>query len=177
MLSLSDPEVKLLVSILAIAFVYFKATKISKYSLSGDLLLVTPKIQSLLFWVFIYLIYMLGSDFLFNWRGVWNFQPWKDQCLFISLERVLAVCIFGPIAEELIFRGILLTKLNRLKINKWVCLFIVTALWTVIHVNYSFWILILIFFNGLLLGLSRYYSGSLIIPIILHIIWNLYSVW
>lgn len=177
MLNLSNPLVKLLLPVLGIVAIYFIATKKLKYSLKQDLLFVTPKFRSLLFWIFLYLIYMLGTDMILNWRGPWNFQPWKEQTLFASIARVLAVGILGPIAEEMIFRGLLLTKLNQLKLNKWISLLIVTALWTVIHVDYSIEILVLIFFNGILLGLSLYLSRSLIIPIILHIMWNLYSVW
>ncbi|MFT3910892.1 MAG: CPBP family intramembrane metalloprotease [Ferruginibacter sp.] len=174
---ISNPFFKLLLPVLLIAVVYFIATKRLKYSLQDDLLIVTPKFNNLLSWIIVYLIFMLGTDMIFHWRGAWNLQPWKEQPVLTSIEKVLAVGILGPVAEEMIFRGILLARLNRLNLNRYISLLIITIVWTLIHIDYTIGIKVLIFFNGILLGLSLYNSRSLVVPVILHIIWNLYSVW
>ena len=177
MLHLSNPFIKLLLPAIGIIAVYLIVTKRLRYSLKDDLLLVAPDLGILFLWIAVYLAYMLGTDLWMNWRGDWNFQPWKEQSLLVSAARILAVGIFGPILEELIFRGLILKKLTTLKLGKWLSLFIVSALWAAIHVDYSAAVITLLFFDGILLGLSLYHSRSLVVPMILHMIWNLYAVW
>jgi len=177
MLNISHPLMKVLLPLLTIALVSFITTKKLHYSWQRDLLLVKPAFKTLLLWILLFVGFMLGSDYVWHWRGPWNFQVWQEQTILTSIARVFAVGIAGPTAEEMLFRGLLLTRLNRTGLNRWISLLIVTSCWAAIHVDYSLWIILLLFGNGLLLGLSLYSSRSLVVPIILHIIWNLYAVW
>src|SRR3954453_8562699 len=53
-----------------------------------------------------YLVWMLASDSAVGWRGPWDFGPWRQAPLMASALRLVAVCILGPIAEELAFRSL-----------------------------------------------------------------------
>ncbi|PSR54068.1 hypothetical protein AHMF7605_11320 [Adhaeribacter arboris] len=177
MLYFSHPLWKVLIPLLTIALVSFISQKKLHYSWQGDFLFVPPPYKMLLFWILVFGSYMLGTDYFWHWRGDWDFSAWQQQPVFTSIARVFAVVMAGPVAEEMLFRGLLLTRLKRTGLNPWMSLLLVTSAWAGIHVEYSWGIIFLIFGNGLLLGLSLYSSRSLLVPILLHIIWNGYAVW
>ena len=124
----------------------------------------------------IYLAWMLGTDLATHWRGPWDFAPWIAAPLAASVMRVLAVCLFGPAAEELVFRGFLYGLLkDRIGVPLTIA---VTALgWAVLHLGYSWWVIGIIVVDGLLLGLARWRTGSVFVPTAMHALYNLYAIW
>ena len=85
------------------------------------------------------------------------------------LLQIVATVIMVPIAEELLFRGIVLGELN-LRYSPRVVVLVQAVLFAVFHMNpiqtlYTF-------IPGLLLGIAYYYTGNLVIPIIMHMIFN-----
>jgi membrane protease YdiL (CAAX protease family) len=97
---------KVAIPLLAITAV-FVVTKVRRLSPRENLGLIAPPPGLAAMWLAIYLGWMLLTDFLMNWRGPWDFTVWKQSPLIVDVLRVLAVGILGPIAEELIFRGLL----------------------------------------------------------------------
>lgn len=126
--------------------------------------------------VAVYLAWMLGTDWLTHWRGPWDFAPWRAAPLAASAMRVLAVCALGPAAEELIFRGLLFGLLkDRIGVAATIA---VTAVgWAVLHYTYAWWVIGIIVVDGLLLGVARWRTGSVYVPIAMHMLYNLYAIW
>ncbi len=120
---------------------------------------------------------MLLSNALWHWRGPWDFGPWRQAPLLASILRVLAVGILGPMAEELIFRGLLYGRLAKTRVGPVGTIVILALFWAVIHVSYDATVITVIFIDGLLLGAARWRTGSLLPPVLMHIVWNLYAVW
>jgi membrane protease YdiL (CAAX protease family) len=176
MTQLETAFAKASVPLIATAAVFVAARR-RQWSLRDDLGLASPAIRQLVFWLAIYVAFMLGSNAVMGWRGPWDFAPWKAQPLIVSVLRVLAVGVLGPIGEELMFRGFFFSRLARTRLGSEVAIVLVAAAWTAIHVAYAPPILALIFVAGILLGLARWRSGSVIVPIAMHIVWNLYAVW
>ena len=123
-----------------------------------------------------YLGWMLLSDALLHWRGPWDFRPWIEAPIAASALRILAVCVLGPTAEELLFRGLLFRWLgDRLPIYATIA---ITAVgWALLHWSYSWAVIGVIVVDGLLLGLARWRSGSILPPIVMHALYNLYAIW
>ncbi|MEO8020074.1 MAG: CPBP family intramembrane glutamic endopeptidase [Pseudomonadota bacterium] len=108
-----------------------------------------------------------------------DLQPkhWPDYPAAIIALRVLAIGFLGPVAEELAFRGLLMAALRRMRVAiPWAIAF-TAAVWAIIHLQYSPLLLALIFVDGIALGLARYYSKSLYVPIAMHIIGNCFSIY
>ena len=121
---------------------------------------------------------MLFSDYVFNWRGDWDFTSWQTQPIHISALRIAAVCFAGPILEELVFRGLLFNKMNaHFATRPWITVVVLSAIWSVIHYSYSPAAIFIIFIEGILLGVALLKSKSLYVPIAMHICWNLYAIW
>lgn len=103
-------------------------------------------------------------------------KPWPDYPAHILAMRVLAIGVLGPIAEELAFRGLLFAFLRRTPLKIAGTIAATAALWSLVHLQYSPALLVLIFIDGIVLGLARHYSGSLYVPIAMHMLGNLFSI-
>ena len=138
--------------------------------------LVRPPIALSLLFVAIYLLWMVASNAAINWRGPWEFAPWLAAPPLASAMRLLAVCLLGPIAEELIFRGwffgLLLDRFGA------AIAIVATALgWALLHYAYSWPVILVIIVDGILLGAARWRTRSVFVPIVMHALYNLYAVW
>ncbi len=85
---------------------------------------------------------------------------------------VLYVLLIGPVAEELIFRGAILDRFY-LAFPFWVANLLQALLFGVYHMNliqglYAFCL-------GMVLGLTRHVSGSILVPAFIHILFNMTS--
>ncbi|TWX47414.1 CPBP family intramembrane glutamic endopeptidase [Colwellia hornerae] len=88
----------------------------------------------------------------------------------------IAVVIAAPLFEELIFRGFIFKGLASSPLGVIVTIIITSVLFTLIHAGqYDISILAVLFPLAVILGVSRYRSGGLYLPIYLHFINNLYS--
>lgn len=90
-----------------------------------------------------------------------------------SVWGFLGICIIGPVMEEIIMRRIILTEISEATGKKWIGIIVSAAIFAVIHGNP-----IQIFFAmpaGILLGWLYCKTGSLLVPICVHIMNNTVS--
>lgn len=85
---------------------------------------------------------------------------------------ILSVGVLAPIFEELFFRGFIFKGLERSFLGPHGTIWLTSIVFASIHLQYSIGVMLLIIPMGLLLGYSRYYSGSLLVPIGIHILNN-----
>ena len=103
----------------------------------------------------------MPSDFFEYSKAV---PVWMISIVFI---------IGAPIAEELLFRGYLYSQLINTKLGMYGTIIFTSLLWTGLHAQYDFDILISIFFLGLVLGYVRYRHDSVYLGIVIHAIHNI----
>jgi membrane protease YdiL (CAAX protease family) len=127
-------------------------------------------------WIAVYLGWMLGTDLVTHWRGPWDFTAWREAPVAASVMRVMAVGVFGPIAEELVFRGFLFGLLKE-RIGLVATIAVTSFGWALLHFEYTWWVIAIIAVDGLLLGLARWRTGSVYVPIVMHVLYNLYAIW
>lgn len=142
-----------------------------------DLGMRWPGALPVLAWLGAYAAYMLGTDALFHWRGPFDFAPWRAIPLAVAVARVLAVGVIGPTAEELVFRGYGYARLTRTRLGVGRSIGLLAAAWSVVHIEYGWQVLLLLFGAGLLLGAARHRTGSVVTPVAMHVLWNLYAIW
>lgn len=90
-------------------------------------------------------------------------QPWL---LFA------AIVFLAPVAEELVYRGYVLRAWSQTWLGATGATIAVSLVWAIVHLQYDLYDAVWIVLMGLLLSLSRIYSGSLIPAIVLHCSWN-----
>jgi len=83
------------------------------------------------------------------------------------------LCLLAPVAEELLFRGFLLSALAKSRLGLAGAALVTSAAWTALHVNRTSLALVQIFLSGLLLSALLARTGSLRIPILCHVLFNL----
>ena len=84
----------------------------------------------------------------------------------------MAVVIFGPVFEELFFRGFLFRGLAESKLGAVGTILITSLLWASIHLQYDAYGIFLVFVAGLLLGWTRVRTDSIYPPIAMHCLMN-----
>jgi len=85
----------------------------------------------------------------------------------------IAVVIVAPVSEEIAFRGFLFRGLGASWLGVSGAAILTSAAWAAMHVQYDAFTLTQIFFIGLLLGWTRWASGSTLLTIVLHMLANL----
>lgn len=84
-----------------------------------------------------------------------------------------AVIIAAPFFEEYLFRGFLLEGLRNSFVGTAGAIFITSATWAVIHLQYQWFEIFTIFLMGILFAIAKIKTKSLYIPIAMHVMMNL----
>ena len=82
---------------------------------------------------------------------------------------ILSTCLVVPIAEEVIFRGIILNEFRRV-MPLWVAVVLQGIVFALFHMNFIQSLYVVI--PGILLGAVYAWTRSLIVPIIMHVCFN-----
>lgn len=85
---------------------------------------------------------------------------------------ILALVVAAPLSEEVLFRGFLFRGLAQSRRGAGLAIVLSSLGWTALHVHYDWFDLGTIFFVGLYFGWVRYRSGSLLLTILLHALYN-----
>jgi membrane protease YdiL (CAAX protease family) len=85
--------------------------------------------------------------------------------------------VLAPLLEEIVFRACGFRLWRHTRLGLYGTLILTSVLFMLIHTaQYSSTLLVLMFFFGVLLGLARENTGSLLVPVILHSLNNLCSI-
>jgi hypothetical protein len=87
----------------------------------------------------------------------------------------LAIVLAAPVFEELFFRGFLHSGLERTVLGVAGAIVISAGFWALVHIQYQVYEVVMIFLMGTVLGLARWLTGSIYIPIVMHGLNNLVS--
>jgi hypothetical protein len=85
----------------------------------------------------------------------------------------VAAIIVAPAGEEIMFRGFLFRGFVRSERSAWPGIVVISLLWAALHVQYDWTGVLQIFVVGLFLGFVRWRSGSVLLTILLHALFNL----
>jgi len=132
--------------------------------------------KQFMLWMVVVTGWMYGQDYLMD---MFHIVKIPDAMLNITYPSefskwllVLGVGIMAPILEELIFRGFLLKEFSYTFLGTSGAVVLTSLIWALIHSQYDLVYLAIIFVTGLLFGIARVMSHSLLVPIAMHIIFN-----
>lgn len=145
-------------------------------TVGGYLALRWPGWRVLLTWVVVAALFVAALDVITHLLGREVVAEWwmdvyatVKQPLFIGLATVVA----APLFEEALFRGFLFPGLSRSRLGVTGTILVTAGLWAVIHIQYGAYEIAQIFVLGLLLGVARHRTNSLIVPFTIHAAINL----
>jgi uncharacterized protein len=93
----------------------------------------------------------------------------KDPVVIALLG--IGVVVMAPIQEEIAFRGFMFPGFAS-SWGPWVAIVVISAMWSLLHVQYDWFFVGQIFAMGVLIGWLRHWSGSTTLVIILHALVN-----
>jgi membrane protease YdiL (CAAX protease family) len=172
---------KILIRILPFLIIIIALTiRVNKGKLSKDDLGIRKPETNLnaLIWCFSFLMFCILTEFILFQVELLEFINYEFD-IKTSVLKIIGMVLIAPIAEELLYRGLFLTKLIKLKINKHVAIFIIAILFVIVH---SFVFentmaskigIIQIFVDATLFGYARLTTKSILTPIVMHITGNL----
>jgi len=86
---------------------------------------------------------------------------------------VFAVVFMAPLIEEVVFRGFLLKGFSKSFIGVSGAVVITSALWAMMHMQYEKEYVLVIFVVGIVFGIARIHTNSILTPMIMHFFMNL----
>lgn len=144
-------------------------------SWSTDLGLVFPGVFPILGWVVAWAVWLAGVEALQRWLGVSPPPPrqFRGQAERIALLGIAV--LVAPVVEELLFRGLLYWRVVQTPLGPPGAIVLGALLFALLHYRYSLVNRAFVASDGLLYGLVRWHSGSLLIPALLHMMANFYA--
>jgi membrane protease YdiL (CAAX protease family) len=88
----------------------------------------------------------------------------------------ITVVVKAPVTEEIIVRGFLQRGWSESSIGTGSAIFLSTLVFALAHTQYALPSIALIFLIGLVLSLIRWWTGSILLTILLHASWNFTNV-
>ena len=116
---------------------------------------------------------MFAVDILATSVKIPNILEEQFQAMAGTVTGFLGICIIGPIMEEMMMRRVILKEMEKLTKSMWWGIIISSALFAIVHINP-----IQVVFAmpaGIFLGWLYCKTGSLLVPICIHIINNTIS--
>jgi len=84
----------------------------------------------------------------------------------------VATVIFASFFEEVLFRGFIFVGLLRSKLGVAGAIALTSLVWALLHLQYDLFVMFTICVMGIVMGVTRYKTGSLWSTIIVHSLWN-----
>jgi membrane protease YdiL (CAAX protease family) len=129
------------------------------------------------YWVIGFLVFALLVELVLYMMWLLEITPWRHP-LFPSIIRIVGAVILAPIAEEFIFRGLLLNMLIKRKLNLHVAIFIQAVVFVLLH-NFAYQNslssnigIVQSLVDALLFGYAKQYTKSIYTPMAMHITGN-----
>lgn len=158
---------------LFLALVGLAIIRFRKLDWTGDVGFRWPNAIHFLVWPLAFIVYAVAVEQLGSGESAWGSWRGKYGAVDVAV-RILAIGLVYPIVEEFFFRGVFFGVLRR-KLGPVAAIILPAILFGLVHVQYDWpvWIIA----DGLFFGLARWRSGSVYIPMLLHMMGNAYAVW
>lgn len=168
-----------IVTTVAVLPLLLAAVKLKRGSSLRDYLALAPAgLGTLVFWAGAAIALMLLSD-LVKWAlglpvavdfVVETYRSMGHPVIFLT-----AVALLAPLTEELVFRGFMLSGLQRSVLGSSGAVVVTSLLWAVVHLQYALYDVAVVFLLGCLLGASRIATGSVYPAVVTHMAVNFLS--
>ena len=116
------------------------------------------------------LLYLSGRDLVTPFQ-LQSYTTARDEGWLPAM--LFAAIVMAPAGEEVLFRGFLFQGFVRSDRMAWPAIVVISLLWAALHIQYDWAGMVQIFVIGLFLGWIRWRSGSLLLPFVLHALFNL----
>ncbi len=127
-------------------------------------------------WCAVLLLFVVATDltlYLLHGRVVPVFMEKVYATAHFPPLLWFAFVVVAPVTEELFFRGFMFKGIRHSSVGPAGAVVLTSLAWALMHAQYDVYGIAIIFLGGLLLGYARLRSGSLYVPIAMHILQNI----
>lgn len=146
---------------------------VKKISLKSEFSIGHSKLKWAPFVFVMVLLIIVGVNIIVEQTEIENTLDMSLTAMSYNVWGVLACCIIGPIAEELIFRGAMCGGMLRRGVKPWAAILVSAAIFGLIHMNPAQ--IPAAFCLGILFGIVYYRTHSIIPACLLHIFNNSFA--
>ena len=131
-------------------------------------------------WASLILVFAFPLAFLWKEVGssIWgagNFARNPNQPhLYVAIVDFITLTTVGPVAEEFLFRGFLLSALAKSRLGFWPSAMFSTIAWALLHFHQPWYALVSTIIFGLMVSFAIWRTGSLWTCIMTHCLYNVY---
>lgn len=163
---------------LTVFYIAYRKNKIKKDDIAWN----PPKNRSsIFFWILCYAVFSVFTELFLYSQHLLQVEPW-EMPTGAKILRSIGIVLLAPITEEIIFRGILLSKLRQKKINILFAVMLQAIAFVALHsFAYEGTLaakigIIQVFVDACLFGFARIHTHSLYTSIGMHMTGNLIAV-
>jgi uncharacterized protein len=145
------------------------------WRMSEYLALTRPTSRQTLRWLAVIAAYMVITDTVTSFLGRDIVPPFMVNAYRTAWSvplLVFAVVLIAPFYEEIVFRGFMYRGIAGSRLGPAGAILISTVLWSLLHVQYDWYGISQIAVGGVLLGLARHRTGSVVTPMLMHLLIN-----
>jgi membrane protease YdiL (CAAX protease family) len=135
-----------------------------------------PGVKVAALWILAFLAFLVLSDLVTRLLG----KPIVPDVMVEIYRNAgivpllwLAIVVAGPLAEETVFRGFIFAGLQASRVGTIGTILLTSAAWSILHIQYDAYGILLIFITGIFLGVVRWKTRSLPLCFLLHATMNL----
>jgi membrane protease YdiL (CAAX protease family) len=161
--------------------ILFGAVRLRRWTLRDYLALNWPNQREVVIALVALAIFLPALDGVAWLAGQPIVTPFQTE-IYLSAQRAgtlpllwIALVVAAPVWEEIAFRGFIFRSWVRSPQSALPGILAVSALFALLHLQYNWFGMLQVFAVGLLLGWSRWRSGSTYMTIVMHAIVNFYS--
>jgi membrane protease YdiL (CAAX protease family) len=154
------------------------AARWRRWRVADYMALVPPRRGELIFAIACLIVILVATDLLSYVLG----RPVIPQFMIDAYNSArtpvamvllfIAIVVMAPICEEITFRGFLFRGLSFSRFGAPGAIVLTAAAWSLMHVQYDWFVIGQIFLLGIFLGWLRWATGSTLLTIVLHFIAN-----
>jgi membrane protease YdiL (CAAX protease family) len=128
-----------------------------------------PAARTVALWLGAFAILVVVEEWASRMLGLPAPESWGDRYTgLVLVVRLIGLVVLAPVAEELVFRGVLFGRIARTRLGQPGAVVIPAALFALLHLQYSPVEMGFVAVDGLFFGLARAQSRSLYVPMLLH---------
>lgn len=147
-------------------------------SWQDDIGLRWPSLGTSLRWIGAYIVLTIATELVSDALGLASEKSWFEKySVGVIVVRSLVIVTLAPIAEELMFRGLLFSVLSSTRVGAIGAVALTALLFALMHFQYAGVLMLFVLIDAIYFGVARLATGSVLIPIICHMIGNSVAVY
>lgn len=155
--------------------VIFTACRLRRLPIRPTLALNWPGWRKALLWFGLFALLAVAEEVASRVFGIEPSPPWSYPPVESAL-RILGILLLAPVAEELLFRGLLFTRIRGTRLGSAGAILITSLLFAALHLQYDLAGQAMVLTDGLFFALTRDRTESTPLTILLHASGNLVAI-